>query len=108
MNPVTILQATTPTFKMTLPETVDLTQADRVYFTLFNDFFVIEKTPVIDAEHHNVARVELEQIDTLRLCCGGVYNVRLQWTYGTKRAGTKPKVIRIERNEIQEVLPRGN
>ena len=108
MKPISILQATTPTFKMRLPAGTDLMRADDLYFTLFNEYRTIEKTDVaIDADHHNIARVELAQRDTVELTAG-MYSVRLQWTYGAKRAGTKATPIIIIRNEIKEVLPRGN
>ena len=48
-----MVQATTPTFVLTLPETVDLTEPSHFYFTLRQGHVKIEKTDsdlVIDGQ----------------------------------------------------------
>lgn len=107
---VTILQMTTPTLKLTLPNTVDLTLPRSIYFTirdLINGTLIVKtgEDVIVDPEHTNVVRVILKQADTLpfKSDCGA--KIRLQWIYqDMKRGGTKAKIIKIEENEIPEVL----
>lgn len=99
-----MVQATTPTFVLNLPDTVDLTQAANVYFALKQGCVLIEKeTDDLTIESHTVY-VALSQAETLRLA-GGMARIQLNWTYadGT-RACTNIVNVNVLQNLLMEVL----
>lgn len=75
-----MVQATTPTFVLTLPDEVDLSQANNIYFTLRQNGIQINKTGgqiVVDGQ--NVS-VYLSQSETISLQVG-LAQLQLNWTY---------------------------
>ena len=99
-----MVQATTPTFVLNLPDTVDLTQAANVYFALKQGCVLIEKTSDgLTIEPHTVY-VALSQAETLRLATGRA-RIQLNWTYedGT-RACTNIVNVNVLENLLFEVL----
>lgn len=99
-----MVQATTPTFVLNLPDTVDLTQAANVYFALKQGCVQIEKeTDELTIEPHTVY-VALSQAETLRLA-GGMARIQLNWTYedGT-RACTNIVNVNVLQNLLLEAL----
>ena len=99
-----MVQATTPTFVLNLPDTVDLTQAANVYFALRQGCVLIEKTSDdLTIEPHTVY-VALSQAETLRLATG-MAKIQLNWTYadGT-RACTDIVTVDVLQNLLLEVL----
>lgn len=99
-----MVQATTPTFVLNIPDTVDLTQAANVYFALKQGCVLIEKeTDELTIEPHTVY-VALSQAETLRLATG-LARIQLNWTYedGT-RACTNIVTVNVLQNLMMEVL----
>lgn len=76
-------QATTPTFVLTLPGSVDLSFAENVYFTLRQNSVSITKNTSDLEINHNVVSVFLSQIDTVKLT-SGTAQIQLNWTYPDK------------------------
>lgn len=99
-----MIQGTTPTFICKLPDTVDLTQAANVYFTIKQGQIKVTKnSDNMDIAAH-MASVFLSQSDTLSMEVGNAA-IQLNWTYADgSRACTKIKVIRVDPNLILEVL----
>ena len=99
-----MVQATTPTFVLNLPDTVDLTQAANVYFALKQGRVLIEKeTDELTIEPHTVY-VALSQAETLRLA-GGMARVQLNWTYeGGARACSKIVSVPVGENLLKKVV----
>lgn len=100
-----MIRATTPTFTLTLPttSTVDLTEADLVYFTISQGSYEITKevTP-IDA--HTV-EVDLTQEESLGFKDGRAADLQLNWLYDNgKRAATKVKSIVIDKQLYKEIM----
>lgn len=102
-------RGTTPTFTFTLPETVDLTEADSVYVTFaeMDETLIYTKTgEELSIEEHSV-EVYLTQEETLALPDGRV-KVQLNWLYeeGTllKRACSNIITIDANKNLLDEVL----
>ena len=103
------LKGTTPTLILTVPETVDLTDADNIYASigLPDETELLRKsgTDLVVTEHE--VDVFLSQEETLALPIGKLH-VMLNWTYqqGGKvlRNGTDPATIVIKPNMIDEVL----
>lgn len=99
-----ISQATTPTFILTVPDTIDLTTATNMVFSLVQEDVKVRKnfnSLVIDI--HSVS-VFLTQEDTMRLQEGDAV-IQLNWTYldGTRVCSKKVKV-KIESNLLPEVI----
>lgn len=97
-----MVQGTTPTFVMTLPNSVDLTEAENVYFTLKQLTTTIQKDdPTVTA--HEVS-VYLSQEETLQLAVGNA-QLQLNWTYANgERACSNIVTVPITENLIKEVL----
>lgn len=97
-------QATTPTFILTLPSSVDLSEAANVYFTLKQNNVEIEKkTSDLVIEGQTVS-VFLSQIDTLQLTAGTA-QIQLNWTYANgARACSKIKSVQVSENLLKEVV----
>ena len=99
-----MVQATTPTFVLTLPETVDLTEPSHFYFTLMQGNVRIEKTGpdlVIDGQ---TISVYLNQAETLTLTPGMV-KLQLNWTYANgSRACSNIVSVNVTENLLKEVV----
>lgn len=97
-----MVQATTPTIIMNLPETVDLTQAQTVVFTLTQGTTMIKKV-ITDATAHQVS-VYLTQEETLGLSNGNA-QIQLNWTYADgSRACTNIVNINVTPNLLKAVI----
>ena len=99
-----MVQATTPTFVLTLPETVDLTEPSHFYFTLRQGNVRIEKTDsdlVIDGQ---TISVYLNQSETLTLT-PGIVKLQLNWTYANgSRACSNIVSVNVTENLLKEVV----
>ena len=99
-----MVQATTPTFVLTLPETVDLTEPSHFYFTLRQGNVRIEKADsdlVIDGQ---TISVYLSQAETLTLTPGMV-KLQLNWTYANgSRACSNIVSVNVTENLLKEVV----
>ena len=99
-----MVQATTPTFRLTLPTSVDLSAAENIYFTLKQGSTVITKSGDYVSYQDNVVVVSLSQYDTVGLAVGRA-SIQLNWTYddGT-RACSKIVSVNITENLLKEVV----
>lgn len=99
-----MVKGTTPTIICTLPETVDLTAAENVYFSLQQGANIITKTGnSLDVSAHEVS-VYFSQEETLSLS-PGTARVQLNWTYANNsRACSNIVEISVTNNLILEVL----
>ena len=99
-----MVQATTPTFILTLPNTVDLSLANNVYFSLKQGANSIMKTGdalVIDGR---TVSVYLSQEETLPFF-GGMARLQLNWTYSDgSRACSKIATVYVGENLLKEVV----
>lgn len=87
----------TPTITLTLPETVNLEQADNVYVTFTCGKGKLTKTGgdlIID---ENVVNVYLTQTDTLSFT-GGTVHIQVNWTY------TEGDTVKRACSDIADVL----
>lgn len=99
-----MVQATTPTFVLSLPETVDLSEAENVYFTIRQNQTLITKSGENITVAGNTVYVPLSQAETVRLY-NGVAKIQLNWTYADgKRACSNIVNIKVDSNLIMEVL----
>lgn len=97
-----MVQATTPTIIMNLPNTVDLTQAQTIVFTMTQGSTVIKKV-ITDASAQQVS-VYLTQDDTLGLS-NGIAQIQLNWTYSNNsRACTNIVNINVTPNLLKAVI----
>ena len=99
-----MVQATTPTFVLTLPNTVDLTEAERVIFTLIQKPNVITKEGAdLEITAHTVS-VYLTQSDTVGFI-EGTAKIQLNWLYpnGT-RACSNIVTVPVSPNLLPEVI----
>ena len=99
-----MVQATTPTFVLTLPDTVDLTEPSHFYFTLRQGNIRIEKSDsdlVIDGQ---TISVYLSQAETLTLT-PGIVKLQLNWTYANgSRACSNIVSVNVTENLLKEVV----
>lgn len=97
-------RGTTPTFTLTFPETVDLTEADKVYVTFAFNGNVITKTGEdLSVKEHEIG-VYLTQKETFTF---GVGNVRIQanWTMRNgNRTASEIKEYEITEQLLQRVI----
>lgn len=102
---VEILQATTPSFVLTIPNSVDLSVMSNLCFTIKqNENVIINKyidSLTIDGQ---TVSAFLTQLDTLQLSAGQA-KIQLNWLYpnGT-RGGTREVVITVLDNLLKEVM----
>ena len=102
-----MVQGTTPTFVLTLPSDVDLTDATNIYFTVTQ----VGQPNISVTKHGNDINIEgnqvsifLSQAETLQFCEGFV-EVQLNWVYSTgERACTKVVRIKVEKNLLKRVI----
>lgn len=97
-------QATTPTFILTMPNSVDLSEAANVYFTLKQNNVEIEKkTSDLVIEGQTVS-VFLSQLDTLQLTAGTA-QMQLNWTYENgSRACSNIVSVNVTENLLKAVV----
>ena len=99
-----MVQATTPTFILTLPNDIDLGEAAHVYFTLKQNGLEIEKSDsdlTIDA---NEVSVYLSQEETLKLSVGTA-RLQLNWTYlNGSRACSTIATVNVDENLLKAVV----
>ena len=101
-----MVRYTTPTFTLTLPDSVDLTMASNVYVTFAkaNGGVVITKTgEALEVSEHQVD-VYLNQEETGAFSMG-IVKIQLNWTYANgDRACSDIATIDISPNLLDEVL----
>lgn len=96
---------TTPTFTLTLPNTIDLGDAEHVKFTIEQFGQVISKDETEMTISTNVVTVKLDQEDTISFGDGIEAEIQLNWTYSDgSRAATKPKTIPMDKNLYKDVI----
>lgn len=95
------IQATTPTFVISLPNAVDLTAARTIEFSLRQHRTLISKTDVaLDGTH--TVRVGLTQQETLRFQEGEA-DLQLNWTYAD---GSRGAIYIIKVNIVENLEKR--
>lgn len=99
-----MVQATTPTFILTLPDTVDLSLAANIYFSLKQGKVEIQKENdalVVDGQ---TVSVYLTQAETLQLSAGSA-QIQLNWTYvDGSRACTNVATVQVTSNLLKKVV----
>jgi hypothetical protein len=99
-----MVQATTPTFILTLPDTVDLSQAANIYFSLRQKNVVIEKSNDDLTVDGQTVSVYLPQAETLQLVSGAA-QIQLNWTYANgSRACSNIVSVQVTENLLKEVV----
>ena len=99
-----MVQATTPTFILTLPNTVDLSLANNVYFTITQGKTVITKSGEALNIDENVVSVYMAQEETV-LFAAGQCSLQLNWTYNNgERCCTNIVTVEVQKNLVNEVL----
>lgn len=99
-----MVQATTPTFILTLPDSIDLSNADHVVFSIEQDFIAVHKDETDMTIETNVITVKLDQEDTVHLTKGNA-KIQLNWTYSDgSRASSKTKIIPVDENLYKDVI----
>lgn len=101
-----MVQATTPTFVLTLPSTIDLGDADHVVFTIEQDGYSVTKDETSGLTvSANVATVVLTQEDTVAFSKERKARIQLNWTYSDgSRAATDIKEIDVGENLYKDVI----
>ena len=104
-----MVRYTTPTFQLTLPETVDLTEASNVYVTFSKASGTVIYTKSgedIEVSAHQVD-VYLTQSETAVFPTGAV-RLQLNWTYQeggeAKRACSEIASVNVTPNLLNEVV----
>ena len=99
-----MVQATTPTFILTLPDTVDLSQAANIYFTLRQKNVLVEKASDDLTVDGQTVSVYLSQAETLQLVSGAA-QIQLNWTYANgSRACSNIVSVQVTENLLKEVV----
>ena len=99
-----MVQATTPTFVLTLPSTIDLSEAEHILFSIEQNFVTINKDEEDIDVASNVATIRLDQEDTVALSKGNA-KIQLNWTYSDgSRACTEVKNIVVGENLHKAVI----
>ena len=99
-----MVQATTPTFILTLPNDVDLSIANDVWFTMLQGCTCIQKHGEELDIAANVVSVYLAQEETLKLTKGNA-SIQLNWVYANgERACSVIKTIPVTENLLKEVI----
>lgn len=96
-------RGTTPTFTLTFPETVDLTQAHSVHVTFASEKSIITKTGddiEVSAQEINVY---LTQCETFALEEGSV-KVQVNWMVGNDRVSSVIKTVKITKQLLERVI----
>lgn len=99
-----MVQATTPTFLLTLPSSVDLSLIQTMLFTLEQGCVEIDKTGNDLSIDGQTVSVWLSQEETLQFKKGPA-KLQLNWTYSDgKRACSKIVGVEVSPNLFAEVL----
>ena len=99
-----MVQATTPTFILTLPDTVDLSQAVNIYFSFRQKNVIIEKSGDDLTVDGQTVSVYLSQAETLHLVSGAA-QIQLNWTYANgSRACSNIVLVQVTENLLKEVV----
>ena len=99
-----MVQATTPTFILTLPDTVDLSEAANIYFSLRQKNVIIEKSNDDLTVDGQTVSVYLSQAETLQLVSGAA-QIQLNWTYANgSRACSNIVSVQVTENLLKEVV----
>lgn len=99
-----MVQATTPTFILTLPNTVDLSEVANIYFSLRQNGVQIEKTGENLTVEGQTVSVYLSQAETLQLISGSA-RIQLNWTYPNgARACSNIVSVQVSENLLKEVV----
>ena len=99
-----MVQATTPTFVLTLPQDIDLGEAAHVYFTLRQNGATIEKSDSDLTIDENEVEVYLSQEETLKLSIGAA-RLQLNWTYANgSRACSTIATVTVDENLLKAVV----
>ena len=100
-----MIQGTTPTFVLTLPQTVDLTEAEHVMFSMTQGSAVVEKTDADLTVTANTVSVLLTQAETLRFSIYSEAKIQLNWTYSDgSRACSDIKTVPVGENLHKAVI----
>lgn len=102
-----MIQATTPTLTLTLPETIDLSTAKTVLVTFSQYNTTLTKSLGSDVwlSANNVISVYLSQEETLKFIPNKSASVQVNWiTENDVRVATSIGTINITSNLIPEVL----
>jgi len=99
-----IVRGTTPTFTLTFPDTVDLTEADNVYVTFTSGDIVMTKTGTdLDVTAHEIS-VYLTQEETFSFGIGNI-EIQANWTVNNgNRIASEIKNYAISRQLLNEVI----
>lgn len=90
-----MVKGTTPTFRLMLSdETVDLTQANKVYAAFRQGCFLLRKQDDDITVSANEVDVYLSQTETLQFKPGANIEVQLNWTYADGRRACS-NIIRV-------------
>ncbi|MBQ2452333.1 MAG: hypothetical protein II276_02615 [Bacteroidales bacterium] len=99
-----MVQATTPTFVLTLPNDVDPSDFANIYFTLRQKNVLIEKTGTDLTIDGQTVSVYLSQAETLQLVSGAA-QIQLNWTYANgSRACSNIVSVQVTENLLKEVV----
>ena len=99
-----MVQATTPTFILTLPGSVDPEDIAHIYFSLVQNTVNIMKTGEDITIDGQSVYATLAQVDTVRLIPGAA-KIQLNWTYQNgSRACSQIVQINITENLLKEVV----
>lgn len=105
-----MINATTPTEVLYLPESIDLTAADEIYATFsqtaLGKTIAVTKTigegaQLVDA--HTIS-VDFTQAETLQFVPRFPVEVQVNWIVGTRRYGTDIGTVSVKKNLIPEVI----
>ena len=101
-------QGTTPTFTLTFPDTVDLTDATEVVVTFSTNKKVLyNKSGDALTVQPQTIEVFLTQEETLAIPAGAIL-IEVNWTYQeggvSKRACSTIERVEVNRNLLQEVI----
>lgn len=106
-----MIRGTTPTFMLKIKnESVDLSAANNVYFTIGQGAKSITKTDQdLEIPDGRTVMVFLNQEESLSLRDGQMAEIQLNWTYldkdgNTRRAATRVKEIMLEKQLIRAVI----
>lgn len=99
-----MVQATTPTFVLTLPNDVDPSDFANIYFTLRQKNVLIEKVGTDLTIDGQTVSVYLSQAETLKLISGSA-QIQLNWTYPNgARACSNIVSVQVSENLLKEVV----
>lgn len=99
-----MVQATTPTFILTLPDTVDLSEVSHLYFTIEQNKTIVKKQDKDLTVNGQTVQVFLSQQETLRFK-NGTANIQLNWTYENGSRGCSNIVpVHVDENLLKEVV----